>query len=75
MTNTATRKGKTPHQRSVDVADAVHALGAATDHAVAVMAREGADSTASREAWDAVERLGAIVHRQSRLLAGKSRGG
>jgi hypothetical protein len=30
---------------------------------------------ASRRAWEAVEVHGATIHRQSRLLAGKSKGG
>lgn len=59
--------GKSKEARVDDVRDAVKALPAAL-----TAARQNADDVAL---WAEVERLGAIVHRQSRLLAGKPRGG
>jgi hypothetical protein len=37
--------------------------------------QDGPDAAATLAAWAAVEQAGATVHRQSRLLAGKPRGG
>ena len=63
----APSRGKTREQRAADVQAAVKALPAALRAALADPANEAA--------WEAVEQLGATVHRQSRLLAGKTRGG
>lgn len=58
---------KSTEARIADVKAAIAALPAA------FMAAE-ADPT-NVELWAEVERLGATVHRQGRLLAGKKRGG
>jgi hypothetical protein len=58
---------KTRDQRAADVEAAVKALPAALRAALSAPADEAA--------WEAVETLGATVHRQARLLAGKKRGG
>ena len=65
------RPAKTAAQRAADVKAAADALPAAL---AAAMAATG-DADATRAAWDRVEVLGATIHRQSRILAGKSRGG
>jgi hypothetical protein len=67
MTEPAPRPGKTREARAAQVAEAVEQLPAALRAAQAAPDDEAL--------WEAVERLGATVHRQSRLLAGKSRGG
>lgn len=67
MTPTKKANGKTREQRAAGVSAAVKALPAALRAANAEP-----DSLAL---WGTVEQLGAIVHRQSRLLAGKPRGG
>lgn len=53
--------------RIVKVRDAAAELPVAL---AAAMAEPG-----NLEKWEAVEKLGATIHRQSRLLAGKTRGG
>jgi hypothetical protein len=60
------------------VADALADLPAAVQKAT--VAERNAESLGHDEAsilalWEVVETLGAVVHRQSRILAGKSRGG
>ena len=59
-----------------------NAVREATDHlSAAVFAANkslieyGPSDARTLVLWEAVEKLGATVHRQSRLLAGKSRGG
>jgi hypothetical protein len=69
------RPAKTPQQRAADVAAAAAKLAALVQDAQSKSAALGWDSGPARDAWDAVEQAGAIVHRQSRILSGKSRGG
>lgn len=54
-------------ERMAKVADAVKALRPALKAAMADPANESL--------WEEVEKHGATVHRQGRLLAGKSKGG
>ena len=54
-------------ERAEKVRAAAKALGPAIRWAMADPENEAL--------WEEVEKLGAIVHRQSRLLAGKSKGG
>lgn len=65
------RPSKTAAQRASDVIDATNKLSALVAHA----AIQIHGSPQAHAAWDAVEQHGAIIHRQSRILAGKSRGG
>jgi hypothetical protein len=58
---------KSPAERQADVNEAALWLPAA----VAAANLDPSDTAL----WAEVERLGAIVHRQARLLAGKPRGG
>jgi hypothetical protein len=58
---------KSREQRVAAVQEATKALPAALKAAAADPDNEAL--------WEAVEQLGATVHRQSRLLAGKTRGG
>lgn len=63
-------------KRAAKVREAVaniEALLAAADRASASDPEHSELST--RGAWDAVEQAGAIIHRQSRILSGKPRGG
>lgn len=69
---------KSPEDRIADVSDAIDALPVALLRAMEAHIRAERDrrkESAALAAWEEVERLGAIVHRQSRILAGKSRGG
>lgn len=56
------------HQRAYGIA-------AAAGAARAFSADGRHDTWPAHAAWETVEALGAVVHRQSRLLAGKSKGG
>lgn len=69
------RPAKTPAQRAADVAASADALPALIARATAIMAEHGPTDPRTLRAWEAVEVNGATVHRQSRLLAGKSKGG
>jgi hypothetical protein len=69
------RPSKTPASRVRDVGDAGRALAAALDRAEAAVRTHGYDHAETRSAWETVENIGATIHRQSRILAGKSRGG
>lgn len=69
------RPAKTPQSRRLDVLTAINALDKAFAAAQHASDQHGYDSPQARAAWDAVEVHGATVHRQSRILAGKSRGG
>ena len=60
--------------RTTKVEDALAALPAAIANAKNVEHLSSADAEI-HAAWEVVEMLGATVHRQSRILAGKSRGG
>lgn len=64
---TPAKNGKTRAQRAADVSAATKALPAALR-----AAKSDPDNLAL---WVTVETLGATIHRQSRLLAGKPRGG
>jgi hypothetical protein len=66
---------KTPQSRRAAVAAAVAQLGELTQLAISSSELFGDDHADTLAAWDAVEVQGGIVHRQSRLLAGKTRGG
>jgi hypothetical protein len=66
---------KTRSSRADDVQAAVASLPTLIATAVATEAKLGADDPTTLAAWEAVEVAGAIVHRQGRLLAGKSKGG
>lgn len=68
------RPAKSPQSRAADVRAAAAALSAALA-AVAAAESNGSDPIAVQRCWDAVEVIGATIHRQSRILAGKSRGG
>jgi hypothetical protein len=61
--------------RAASVRQAADSLPAAIALAVRESETHGYDSQEARAAWESVEHYGATVHRQSRLLAGKSRGG
>lgn len=69
------RPATTPAQRAASVNLAVVNLPAVCQAATAALATYGASDPRSIAAWEEVEKLGATVHRQSRLLAGKSKGG
>lgn len=65
----------TPADRAKSVSAAANALPMAVLAAVDAMAVYGPSDARTLAAWDTVEVYGATVHRQSRLLAGKSKGG
>lgn len=65
----------TPVQRANNVRAAVDSLAALTFAAVKCLTEFGPADSRTLSAWEAVELQGAVVHRQSRLLAGKSKGG
>lgn len=65
----------TPANRATQVGSAIGALPAAYAAANNTLAQHGASDPRTLEAFARVETLGATVHRQSRLLAGKSKGG
>lgn len=65
----------TREQRVSKVIDAVAILQSALVNARNFDDKNGVDHEQTLIAWEAVEKLGATVHRQARLLAGKSKGG
>lgn len=65
----------TPEQRAEKVRLAILELADSIEHAVNMLSEHGPDWHLTLAAWERVERAGATVHRQSRLLAGKSKGG
>jgi hypothetical protein len=69
------RPATTPAQRFAAVEAAYAQLGALIDAQRSAIRKHGAESVAARSAAEAVEVHGATIHRQSRLLAGKSKGG
>jgi hypothetical protein len=69
------RAKKTPKSRADDVAAAYSALASALHGAEVATASYGPDDQRTRDAWALLEAHGATIHRQSRILAGKSRGG
>lgn len=69
------RPSLTPAQRANNVRQAVDSLGTVTFAAVKALNQWGPSDPRTVAAWETVEQHGATVHRQSRLLAGKSKGG
>lgn len=69
------RPTKTPVQRATDVETAIGNLSACIARAKNALVQYGPTDARTISAWETVEQYGAIVHRQSRLLAGKSKGG
>ena len=65
----------TPEQRAEKVRQAIVALADDINAAVECLTVHGPSALDTLAAWERVERSGATVHRQSRLLAGKSKGG
>lgn len=76
MPKTATRNRQTaPTERASKVLHATREMPAAVQRALDALADFGADDERTHRAWELVEVHGATIHRQSRLLAGKSKGG
>lgn len=69
------RAGTAPIDRAEKIFAATRGLTSAIQTASDALADYGADDPRTHAAWEAVEARGAIIHRQSRLLAGKSKGG
>lgn len=69
------RPSLTRGDRADNVRASVDALPDALRAALAAEAQHGPNDPRTLRAWEIVETHGATVHRQSRLLAGKSRGG
>lgn len=65
----------TPEERAQRVVAAITELADSIAAAVESLRTNGPSHPATITAWEGVEKAGATVHRQSRLLAGKSRGG
>lgn len=65
----------TPEQRALKVQKAILELAETINEAVESLTTWGPTDKLTLAAWAKVEEAGAVVHRQSRLLAGKSRGG
>jgi hypothetical protein len=65
----------TPDARVQNVNLASHDLPGALTRAMDATDAFGHGSPEALRAWEVVENLGATVHRQARILAGKSRGG
>jgi hypothetical protein len=69
------RPAKTPEQRANDVMFAMDAAQRTFNVALAAQSDPNVTADERRQLWAAVEEHGATIHRQSRILAGKSRGG
>lgn len=69
------RPSLTPAQRAANVAVAASRLESSVKAAIVALSTYGPTDPRSIAAWETVEADGATVHRQSRLLAGKSKGG
>lgn len=65
----------TPEQRAERVRQAIIGLADTIAAAIDSLEDNGPTDERTLAAWEEVEKSGAIVHRQSRLLAGKSKGG
>jgi hypothetical protein len=65
----------TPEQRAQRVQEAIVALADSIQDATNQLEAHGPTAPVTLAAWERVEQSGAVVHRQSRLLAGKSKGG
>ena len=64
-----------PSARAAKVLEAHAALGALLQLAQDTTAQHGPTDARTHAAWTHVEEHGATIHRQARLLAGKSKGG
>lgn len=62
-------------QRAQKVVAAIDGLADSIARAVDCLTAYGPSDERTLTAWETVEKSGATVHRQSRLLAGKSKGG
>jgi hypothetical protein len=69
------RPAKTRAERAADIVAAASALPALVARAQDTEREHGATDPRTIRAWENVEVNGATVHRQSRPLAGKSKGG
>jgi hypothetical protein len=69
------RPATTPQQRANNMKDAIDALPGAFYRATVAHREYGATDARTLAAWSVVEIHGATVHRNGRLLAGKSKGG
>lgn len=69
------RPSLSPTERFASVKVAYDALPVALTAAATALDDYGPDDPRTLRAWEVVETHGATIHRQSRLLAGKSRGG
>jgi hypothetical protein len=69
------RPSTTPKQRADATRVATIGLADAIAYATETLRDYGPNDSHTRDAWEAVEKRGAIIHRQARLLAGKSKGG
>lgn len=69
------RSPKTRDSRATDVEAALEQLPILFREALACEALHGPDEPTTLEHWARVEEQGATIHRQSRILAGKGKGG
>lgn len=69
------RAPKTRTERANDVQRAADRLADAVRDAILAEHAHGPSDPRTIAAWETVEQYGATVHRQSRPLAGKSKGG
>lgn len=69
------RAPMSPESRALKVMDAAETIAALIIAARDSAMSQGHDHPETLAAWEAVEEAGATIHRQARLLAGKSRGG
>lgn len=72
---TTQKRGLAPADRAASIVGAATGINALITSAIVTAENHGWDSEQAHAAWEAVEKQGATIHRQSRLLAGKSRGG
>ena len=68
-------KTHTPESRGALVRNASANLGLFITEAESASRLYGSTAPEALSAWEKVETAGATIHRQARLLAGKSRGG
>lgn len=69
------RPAKSLASRQSDVQAAAASLPIALTAAIAAASDPSNTPADVQSLWEAVENIGATIHRQSRILAGKSRGG
>jgi hypothetical protein len=65
----------TAEQRAEKVREAIVELADSIAIAIVTLKTHGPSHPDTLARWESVEKAGATVHRQSRLLAGKSKGG